>query len=198
MVQFLKEDEFRDWVQKELELRLAVTHYVVLKSKNVNDIVVCIQREDESIALFVEVKYFTASKGRLGLGDGDGKGFQPEILTRRPTYFEKHVRWLIGSEQGRAVLVSSDQLRRHAVGGVFKEGKQNNIQPSVLGPENQPFPMEESPAEVAKWVESICAVPPNKTLVRQAKLGASCRVRVPAEQGLTIRSYRVLQLRLRR
>ena len=30
--------------------------------------------------------------------------------------------------------------------------------------------------------------------VRQAKLDASCRVRVPAEQGLTIRSYRVLQL----
>src|SRR5439155_25247404 len=35
-----------------------------------------------------------------------------------------------------------------------------------------------------------------KSLVRQAKLGAPCRVRVPAEQGLTIHSYRVLQLRL--
>jgi hypothetical protein len=31
-------------------------------------------------------------------------------------------------------------------------------------------------------------------LVRQAKLGASCRVEVPAEQGLTNHSYRVLQL----
>jgi hypothetical protein len=35
-------------------------------------------------------------------------------------------------------------------------------------------------------------------LVRQAKLGASCRVRVPAEKGLTIHSYRVLQRQLRR
>ena len=161
MVHFLKENEFRDWVQKELELRLAATHYVVLKSKNVNDIIVCVQRGDDSIALFVEVKYFTASKGRLGLGDGDGMGFQPEILTRTPTYFEKHLRWLIGSEQGLAVLVSSDQLRRHAAGGVFKEGKQDNIQTSVLGPENEPFPMEQSPMEVAKWVESISAAPPN-------------------------------------
>jgi hypothetical protein len=31
-------------------------------------------------------------------------------------------------------------------------------------------------------------------LVRQAKLGASCRVEVPAEEGLTNHSYRVLQL----
>ena len=30
--------------------------------------------------------------------------------------------------------------------------------------------------------------------VRQAKLGASCRVEVPAEEGLTNHSYRVLQL----
>jgi hypothetical protein len=31
-------------------------------------------------------------------------------------------------------------------------------------------------------------------LVRQAKLGASCGVQVPAEQGLTNHSYQVLQL----
>ena len=32
-----------------------------------------------------------------------------------------------------------------------------------------------------------------KPLVRQAKLGVSCRVKVPVEQGLTSHSYRVLQ-----
>jgi hypothetical protein len=32
-----------------------------------------------------------------------------------------------------------------------------------------------------------------KPLVRQAKFGVSCRVKVPAEQGLTSQSYRVLQ-----
>jgi hypothetical protein len=34
-------------------------------------------------------------------------------------------------------------------------------------------------------------------LVRQAKLGASCRVEVPTEEGLTNHSYRVLQLERR-
>jgi len=33
-----------------------------------------------------------------------------------------------------------------------------------------------------------------EALVRQAKLGASCGVQVPTEQGLTNHSYRVLQL----
>ncbi len=33
-----------------------------------------------------------------------------------------------------------------------------------------------------------------EALVRQAKLGASCGVKVPAEEGLTNHSYRVLQL----
>ena len=32
-----------------------------------------------------------------------------------------------------------------------------------------------------------------KTLVRQAKLGVSCRVKDPVEQGLTSHSYQVLQ-----
>ncbi|MFQ5924160.1 MAG: hypothetical protein ACE5M4_15080, partial [Anaerolineales bacterium] len=150
VVQFFKEDEYRDWVQKELEVRFAGTPYVVLKSMNVNDIIVCVQRSDAPIALFVEVKYFTTSKGRLGLGDGGGRGFQPEILTRRPTYFEQYLRWLIGSERNLAVLVSSTQLWRHAAGGVFKEGKQNNIQPSVLSCENQPFPIDQSPGRVAE------------------------------------------------
>ena len=36
--------------------------------------------------------------------------------------------------------------------------------------------------------------PLRRALVRQAKLGASCGVQVPTEQGLTNHSYRVLQL----
>lgn len=155
MMHFSREDEFRDWVQQELAHQLAHEQHLVLKSKNVNDIIVCIQRDTHPIALFVEVKYFTASKGRLGLGDGTGSGFQPEILTRRPVYFERYARWLIGSEEDIAVLISNDQLRSHAVGDIFKTGKQNNIQPSVLGADNHPFPLEQSASEVAKWVLSI-------------------------------------------
>jgi len=156
MVHFSREDEYRDWVQRELEVRLASGQptYLVLASKNVNDIIVCKEKAAEDVALFVEVKYFAATKGRLGLGDGKGKGFQPEILARKPRYFERYLRWLIGCERGLAVLVSSDDLRRHAAGGVFREGKQNNIQWSVLE-ENRPFPLEQSPEAVVEWLKSV-------------------------------------------
>ena len=157
MVHFSKEDEYRDWVQRGLEARLESGQpgYLVLASKNVNDIIVCKEKADGDIALFVEVKHFTAAKGRLGVGDGKGKGFQPEVLTRKPPYFERYLRWLIGSEEGWAVLVSSEDLRRHAAGGVFKQGKQNNIQRSVLSLENRRFRLEQSPQAVMEWLESV-------------------------------------------
>ena len=60
MVHFLKETEFRDWVQKELGLRLAPSQYVVLKSKNVNDIIVCVQRTDEDEAVAEDEAAFRA------------------------------------------------------------------------------------------------------------------------------------------
>jgi hypothetical protein len=132
-----------------LRLASGTPAFLVLASKNVNDITVCKEKTEGDIALFVEVKYYTTKKGRLGLGDGKGKGFQPEILTRRPRYFERYLRWLIGCEQGLAVLASSDDLRRYAAGGVFEEGKQNNIQYSVFEG-IQAFPLQESPEAVIK------------------------------------------------
>ncbi len=157
MIHFSREEEYRDWVQRELDARLvsASSKYVVLRSKNVNDIIVCKQESQRPLALFIEVKYFTAIKQRLGLGDRQGRGFQPEILVRRPQYFERYVRWLIGSQEGLAVLASSDDLRRHAVGHVFREGKQNNIQPSVFASDNRPFPLDHSPEVVIDWLESV-------------------------------------------
>lgn len=103
---------------------------------------------------WLEVKYHRASFGRISVGDGKGQGFQPEILVRRPGYFERYLRWLISSEAGVAVLVPSDTLRRFAVGGEYREGKQNNIQPTIFGAETRPFPLEESPKAVAEWILS--------------------------------------------
>jgi hypothetical protein len=154
MEPFVNEEAYRDWVQVELEsiLTSAGSGHLVLRSKNVNDIIVCKSAGGRELALFVEVKYHRTSFGRIGLGDGKGQGFQPEILVRRPAYFERYLRWLIGSEAGVAVLVPSDTLRRFAVGGEYRERKQNNIQPTIFGAENRPFPLEESPKAVAEWI----------------------------------------------
>ncbi len=156
MTPFPNEAEYRDWVRNRLESLLvsAGPQYLVLHSKNVNDIIVCKTANGRELALFVEVKYHRASFGRIGLGDGRGQGFQPEILARRPAYFERYVRWLIGSEADVGVFVTSETLRRFAVGGDYREGKQNNIQPAIFGPENRPFPLDESAKVVAEWVLS--------------------------------------------
>ena len=154
---FSNESEFRDWVQSELQARLERQgdSYLVLQSKNVNDIIVCKNKQDGPLALFIEVKYAKGSSGRIGVGDGNGRGFQPEILIRRPDYFERYTRWLVASEGGVAVLVDCDTLRGHAVGGVFARGKQNNVRPTVFDAANQPFPLGNAPAQVAEWVKSV-------------------------------------------
>lgn len=156
MTPFANEGQYRDWVRNELESRLTSTgpDYLVFRSKNVNDIIICKSADGRETALFVEVKYHRANFGRIGLGDGRGQGFQPEILARRPAYFERYVRWLIGSEADVAVLVSSETLRRFAVGGDYREGKQNNIQPAIFSVENRPFPLDDSAKVVAEWVVS--------------------------------------------
>lgn len=156
-VKFESEGAFRDWVQSELsrQLESGDGSYVVLRSKNVNDIIICKASPAPNIAAFVEVKYAKASSGRIGVGDGRGGGFQPEILIRRPAYFEQFTRWLVASEVGVAVLADSDTVRRHAVGGEFREGKQNNIQPDLISEENGAFPLADTPVRIIEWLKSL-------------------------------------------
>lgn len=157
MQEFLSEGQFRDWVLSGLQAQLdrRGNLYVVLHSKNVNDIIVCKNIADAPLALFIEVKYAKGTSGRIGMGDRKGQGFQPEILIRRPEFFERYTRWLVGSEAGLGVLADCDTLRRHAVGGVFAEGKQNNIRPSIFDPDNRPFLIEDSPGRVLAWLNSF-------------------------------------------
>ena len=157
MSEFLNEDQFRDWVQSALQALLEPqgNSYLVLRSKNVSDIIVCKNRPVGPLALFIEVKYAKGSSRRIGVGDANGGGFQPEILIRKPDYFERYTQWLVASEAGVAVLVGCDVLRRHAVGSVFAKGKQNNIRPTVFDAENHPFPLDEAPARIAEWLQSV-------------------------------------------
>jgi len=156
MEHFEHEEHLRDWIQAELQRRLqrAGTAYVVLSSKNVNDVIVCREDADMPLAFFIEVKYAKSSSGRIGIGDGRGCGFQPEILIRKPFYFERFTRWLVASEVGVAVLVDGDTLRRHAVGGVFSMGKQNNIRYTVFDVASRPFSLGEAPDRIVEWLES--------------------------------------------
>ena len=151
-MKFQTEDTYRDWLLRGLRLRLG-SHAVVLDSKNVSDVVICIDTPNGPRALFLEVKYAKESAGRIGIGDAVGSGFQPEILIKRPTYFEVYTRWLIASDDGWAVLVDNTTVRNHAAGGAVATGKQNNIRDSVFQ-DHRCFRIDDSVEEVAAWVES--------------------------------------------
>src|SRR5262245_12327973 len=77
----------------------------------------------------------------------------------------------------------SESLTSGSVGGLVG-------QPPALPGTAAPPGGGSAEAEGSRLGRSRCA----EALVRQAKLGASCRVQVPAEEGLTSHSYRVLQL----
>ncbi len=152
-MRFESEESFRKWLVAGLRQRLGQSA-TVLGSKNVTDDVICIDPRSGPRALFIEVKYAKESSGRIGVGDGDGGGYQTEILTKGPAYFEANTRWLIAVDDGWAVLVDNESVREHAVGGEFCEGKQNNIRDSVF--ENDLcFPIGESVERVAWWVETV-------------------------------------------
>lgn len=77
---------------------------------------------------FIEVKFHIASNSRLAFGSGKGKGFQPEILLKRPHYFENNLRWVIGTEESDKIyLLSNETLIQFIAGGTVGE-KFNNIQ----------------------------------------------------------------------
>lgn len=108
-----------------------------LDNKKAVDIVVC--RDGEAPALFfLEVKYHQKSHGRLGFGSGAGGGFQPEIVSRKPNYFESHLRWILASEEhpkAGILFVDSETIRKYVSGGVIGS-KFNNIQKKIFSEVN--------------------------------------------------------------
>jgi hypothetical protein len=104
-----------------------------LESKKAVDIVICRDLPSPA-AFFLEIKYYQRSKGRCGVGDGQGRGFQPELLDKKPGFFEKNLRWVLGSDchEGNGLwFVTSDTIRKYIAGGNLGK-KHNNIQEALF------------------------------------------------------------------
>jgi hypothetical protein len=101
--------------------------FVLLENKDVFDIIICRNSNVPKI-FFIEVKHHTSSNNRIGFGNQDGSGFQPELLLKRPEYFEQNLRWIFGrdNDNGYYVLETKDCLRYLA--GDTMSRKQNNFQ----------------------------------------------------------------------
>jgi len=104
---------------------------VLFDNKKAVDILIC--RNGKKPALyFLEIKYHRRSHGRLSTGHGKGIGFQPEILSKLPAYFESNMRWILGVEDIEGYyLLKNSQLSGYVSGGKIGT-KYNNIQPKLF------------------------------------------------------------------
>ncbi len=104
-----------------------------LRNKKAVDILICKDAPQPQL-FFIEVKYHKLKHGRLGFGSCMGGGFQPEIVSRKPAYFESNLRWALASEvhePEKILFLSSDVIRQYLSGGEVGE-KFNNIQAKVF------------------------------------------------------------------
>jgi len=105
-----------------------VNGIIMLTNKSVSDIILC-KETDITKLFFIELKFYTQKHGRIGFGEQDGTGIQPEILKKRPQYFEKHLRWVFGRENDDMyhILTNADCVLYFANGTLSRQ-KQNNFQ----------------------------------------------------------------------
>jgi len=90
---------FGDEREFEAHIRALVTTHITsanpdiypLKNKKAVDILICKDSPPPEL-FFIETKYHQVKHGRLGFGGRKGGGFQPEIVLRKPAYFESNLR----------------------------------------------------------------------------------------------------------
>jgi hypothetical protein len=143
---------FENHIRKIINTKIIGTkkNFTLLDSKNVADIIICRNINIAKI-FFIEVKHYSPAKriGGVGFGDGEGKGFQPEILIKRPVYFENNLIWVFGqvNDDNYYILNNEDSLK-YIMGGKIGY-KQNNFQRKLFDEIKQ---LNEN--EFINWIEN--------------------------------------------
>lgn len=149
---FKSEQEFETYIRGLISKHISSTDKDIyaLTNKKAVDILICKDKSKAEL-FFIEVKYHINSHGRLGFGSKAGDGFQPEILSKRPKYFEKNLRWAISSEDSdKIIFVSNDTLLNYISGGTIGQ-KFNNIQKKIFT-EVKGLTEAEFISELKKWL----------------------------------------------
>ncbi len=123
---YLVSNLFRPVIEEKSELSLL--------EQKITDVIVCKNGENPRL-FFFELKCSSMKNNRIGVGGSRGRGFQVEILAKRPDYFETHLRWILANptlKTEREFLF----LRNQDVSDYLSSGglgiKQNNIQPRIF------------------------------------------------------------------
>lgn len=133
-VTFANESEFEAYVRELIRSRITAhdPQTYALDSKKAVDILICRDGPNPQL-YFLEIKFHRASHGRLGFGGGAGRGFQPELLTRRPAYFDLNLRWVLASElhePDKVLFLDSSDVCEYVSGGAIGQ-KFNNFQQRI-------------------------------------------------------------------
>lgn len=156
VMRFQNEAQLEGYIRKLITNRITKTNKNIyaLKNKNAVDIIICRDGNDPAL-FFIEAKYHQKSHGRLGFGSRAGSGFQPEIVSRKPKYFENNLRWIIASEEypdAGILFVDSEVIREYVSGGVVSQ-KFNNIQKRIFS-EISGLEEKQLVSELTKWLKS--------------------------------------------
>lgn len=106
----------------------------------------------------------------MGFGSGNGGGFQPEIVSRKPSYFEQNLRWILTSEthaEEGVLFVPSSTIRQYVSGGTVGE-KFNNIRPKIF----DEVPLLAKPALIVALRGWFGLSTPNEAVERDAPQAA--------------------------
>ena len=128
------ESEFESHIRNLISEKIIKTNsdFHILKNKKAVDMIICSEHNYTHRIFFIKIKYHKNNHGRLGIGSGKGKGFQPEILSKRPLYFENNLRWVIGSENSENYFfLNNTELLTFIKDGIIEE-KYNNIQKKIF------------------------------------------------------------------
>jgi hypothetical protein len=127
------ETEFENLIRQIIQQDILTkkSDWILLTNKKAVDIVICRNKPTPTL-FFLEIKYHKNNHGRLGFGQGKGGGFQPEILTKRPDFFETNLRWILGSEDSEHFyFLDNNELTQYLQGGSVGE-KFNGIKKSLF------------------------------------------------------------------
>lgn len=132
---YRNESEFEAYLRALIgeHISKATPSLYALENKKAVDILICKDTPQPEL-FFIEVKYHQTHHGRLGFGGSKGGGFQPEIVRRKPVYFENNLRWVFASEEhepGKVLFLTSAVVRKYLAGGKVEE-KFNNFQKKIF------------------------------------------------------------------
>ncbi|MBP3710410.1 MAG: hypothetical protein J6I73_08435 [Treponema sp.] len=150
MIHITSEKDLEHYIRKILKTNFGDKNLIVLENKDIADIVIL--NEKQQTLYFLELKFYKKSHTRLGIGSGQGKGFQIEILKSNYAYFEKHLRWILATEEDDFFRFCTNEQIRYNISGDAVGEKYNSISLQIFKDERAFLTEKELVTKLGEWL----------------------------------------------